>query len=318
MRKKGRWLALALSLLALTGCSLARAEAAPENRDPWVGVYVYPSQGYDGDFYKNPNLEEYGSSLVETGQFGTLRFPQEVLFAVENEGEGYNGYTFPGLEGGYSLFYLETVRDGSPCTEIVSNMGPHDDGVHIGQKDTGTSVTLSGTIYFGPPEGAEDWDPFTADKTIWHYYNVYQAPDGRAYLNGHGDAANGPISKTRTETRKSSQNGETVEEETISVKVAVEKVPRLERLTAVQFDGNNALLQSQDLSLLEDRTELRCLEDTAWVLVEEHSAGGVERFVYTPLESGDPVSHEYILLDEKGHGEIAYLHIYASSAAYTR
>ena len=37
---------------------------------------------------------------------------------------------------------------------------------------------------------------------------------------------------------------------------------------------------------------------------------GTERAVYDPPEGEDPVSHEYVLLDEEGLGSMAYLNIY--------
>lgn len=80
---------------------------------------------------------------------------------------------------------------------------------------------------------------------------------------------------------------------------------------ATQFDENNAILQSDDLNLQNDRPELHCLPETAWVLVEEFTSDGTERAVYDPPEGEDPVSHEYVLLDEEGLGSMAYLNIYA-------
>ena len=308
MNKTKLWPLLAAALL-LSACSLAQAEGEAAG-DAWVGFYVYPTQGYGREFYDNPNLEEYGSSQVEAGALGALTFPQEALFAVEDE---VGNYIFPGLEGGYSLFYVEGEDEARDhYTAIISNMGPHETGNGIAYRDEGSSITLSGAVYYGPPLGAEDWDSYTNDNTIWHYYNVYQTPEGRVYLNGHGDSTNGPMSKTQTETRARHLDGEMVGEETVSVTVAVEAVPRLDRLTATQFDGDNRLLQSEDLSLTGDRGELHCLPETAWILVEEHSPSGVERYVYNPPEEGgDPVSHDYVLLNSDGYGRLAFLHIYA-------
>ena len=296
--KRSKWLAAALAVLLLAGCSLAQPEKAEQQGDRWVGFYVVPSQGYESDFYDNPNLEEYGS----------------FLFAVEDEA---GNYTFPGLEKGYSLFVYREYGVGEPdhkgrnyAMGIVSNMGPGEEGPQYKYTDEGISETASGTVYFGPPPGVTDWDELTSG-IIWRYYNVYQTQEGRIYLNGHGDSVNGAMSKTQTETRKTSLDGKTVQEETVSITVAIKTVPRLERLVATQFDENNAILQSDDLNLQNDRPELRCLPETAWVLVEEFTSGGTERTVYNPPEGEDPVSHEYVLLDEEGLGSMAYLNICA-------
>ena len=203
---RSKWLAAALAVLLLAGCSLAQPEKV-EQEDRWVGFYVVPSQGYERDFYNNPNLEEYGSFQAETDQFGTLAFPQEVLFAVEDEA---GNYIFPGLEKGYSLFVYREYGVGEPdhkgrnyAMGIVSNMGPGEEGPQYKYTDEGITETASGTVYFGPPPGVTDWDELTSG-IIWRYYNVYQTQEGRIYLNGHGDSVNGAVSKTQTETRKTS------------------------------------------------------------------------------------------------------------------
>ena len=54
----------------------------------------------------NPLLEEYGSTAVDLGKYGTHAFPDLVLFARK---EGGN-YVFPGLEGGFSLFILHPTQ----------------------------------------------------------------------------------------------------------------------------------------------------------------------------------------------------------------
>ena len=303
--KKSKLLLLALLMLTLTGCSLARAEVAPENEDRWVGFFVVPSQGGRDAVFDNPYLEEYDTQEVETEQFGTLTIPQNVLFAVEDEARNY---TFPGIENGFSLFYLDETTEAGHCTRVVSNMGPYEDGFHITERDEGSFITLSGAVYFGPPPGVADWDPYS-DDTIWTFYRVYQTEDGRIYIDGGGNSTNGPMSHTRTEERTVMENGETTQEETLSVTAALEAVPRLERLVLTQFDGNNAVLQTEDLSLQSERTQVRCLAETAWVLVEEISADGTQRTVYNVPEGEDPVSHDYVLLDDDGYGCPACLNI---------
>lgn len=304
--KKSKLLLLALLMLTLTGCSLARAELPPESGGRWVGFFVVPSRGGRDAFFDNPYLEEFGSQEAETEQFGTLTIPQYVLFAVEDDA---GNYTFPGIETGFSLFYLEkTTDEGDHYTRVVSNMGAHEDGFQITDRDEGSSVTISGAVYFGPPPGVTDWDSYS-DDTIWTFYRVYQTKDGRIYIDGGGNSANAPLAHTATETRTTQENGETTREETLSVTAALKAVPRLERLVLTQFDGNNAVLRSEELSLQNDRTQVRCLTETAWVLVEEISAEGTKRAVYNVPEGEDPVSHDYVLLDDDGYGYMACLNI---------
>ena len=309
--KKSKFLLLALLALALTGCSLARAEEKPESGDRWVGFYVVPSQGYNSGFYDNPYLEEYGSDTVKTEEFGPRTFSRDVLFAVEDE---VGNYTFPGMENGFSLFYVDKTEEHGPCTKMVSNMGPHDDGVALTYKDERSSITISGTVYCGSPQGVTEWDAYE-DGTIWTFYKVYETADERVYINGDGDSTNGPMSHTRTETRIGTWNGETVQEETFSATVSIEAVPRMERLVVTQFDENNAIVQSEDMSLQNGQPEIHCKAETAWVLVEEIGPEGTERTVYSVPEGEEPVSHDYVLLDDDGYGYLAHLHIYGNQPA---
>ena len=311
--KKSKFLLPAILALVLTGCSLARAEAAPEIGDRWVGFYVVPTQGCDSGFYDNPYLEEYGSTTVNVEGIGNIAFTDQVLFAVEDEA---GNYTFPGMENGFSLFYVDKTEEHGPCTQMVSNMGPHEDGVALTYTDERSSITISGTVYCGPPLGVTDWDAHE-DGTIWHLFRVYETADERVYISGDGDSTNVPMGHTRTETRTGTWNGETVQEETFSATVAIEAVSRMERLVVTQFDENNAVLQSEDMSLQNDRPAVRCLAETAWVLVEEIGTEGTERTVYSVPEGEDPVSHDYVLLDDDGYGYLAYLNVYGNLPDYS-
>lgn len=305
--KQRKFLLLALAALLLTGCSLAQAEADGA-RDRWAGFYVVPTQGYESGFYDNPYLEEYGTASADS-EFGTLVFPQEVLFAVEDEA---GNYTFPGLEKGFSLFRVLKTEEYGLVDEFVSNMAPDEEVNTTVVNDEGTSYTFSGTVYYGPPADAADWwEANLDDATVWHCYDVYQTEDGRVYLTGSGNSFNGLGSMTQTRTWTQRENGETVQKETVKVTVNVESTERLERLAAIQFDENNAILQSEDLSLQNDRPELHCLADTAWVLVEETGPEGTKRTLYDVPEGEDPVSHMFVLLDDEGCGFPAYLNIYA-------
>lgn len=307
--KTHKLLLLVLLTLTLTGCSLARAEVSPGSGDRWVGFYVVPSQSGRDAFSNNPYLEEYGTLKTEAGQLGTLTFPKDVLFAVE---DGARNYAFPGIETGFNLFYLdETTEAGNSYVRVVSDMGAHENDLSFADRDEGSFITLSGTVCYGPPPGVTDWTPYGGGAVWWTFYRVYQTEDGRVYIDGSGDSTNGPMTHTMTETRTIRKNGETTREETLTVTVAVEAVPRLERLVVTQFDENNAVLRSEEMSLQSDRTEVRCLAETDWILIEEISAEGVKRTVCNIPEGEDLISHDYVLLDNDGYGCLAYLNIYA-------
>lgn len=318
MKRRSDWLALVLALLTLAGCSLARPEAAgQEGGDRFVGFFVVPLRQYGEDaFSASPYREEYGASYAETERFGAVRFPREVLFAVKDE-EGR--FVFPGIEEGYRLFvYRERLGDAEQgganyAVAVASDMAPGGEPNQCRYTDEGISETISGTLYCGPPLGTEDGGPYV-DQVVWKYYRVYQTPDGRVYIDGSGDSAAGPMAGyTAEETRTRTEGGRSYTD-TVRVTVDMEAARRLERLSVTQFGEDNAVLRTGDLPLTgEELPEVKCEEETVWVLVEESGGGGTVRTVYNaPEQDGECVSHQVVLLDETGLGRTASLMVRAA------
>ena len=106
-----------------------------------------------------------------------------------------------------------------------------------------------------------------ANRAIAEYADTVQRLC-MVYLKNSGNGSVGLGSYYETHTYASALAGKKASE-TIKVTVNMEYKPRLEKLTVSQFDGNNMLLQSDELALREELPELECLPDTAWVLVEE-------------------------------------------------
>ena len=158
MRNKLLCLLLAAALTALTGCSLAQPEQKTAFEDRWIGFYVvYNPPGAYNNFSSNPNLVEMGTTSLDTGEYGALTFPREVLLGVEDPDTG--NITFPDLEG-YSLFIRHRQDEYGPVTQTVSDMSPGEEGTHITSSDQGTAETADGVIWWGPPlDAPADWDP---------------------------------------------------------------------------------------------------------------------------------------------------------------
>lgn len=311
MRRRISWAALALASLLLAGCSLARPEAggAEGGGDRFVGFFVVPlRQKGEDPFYTNPYREEYGSFSADTERFGTVQFPREVLFAVE---DGEEGLVFPGMEEGYRLFVYRDYEDGGReglnyAVAVASDMAPGGEPYQCRYTDEGITESVSGTLYYGPPLGAEDWDAYE-DRVVWKYYRVYQTPEGRVYIDGSGDSATGPMAGYNAEETRARTEGGRTYTDSVHVAVNMESAQRLERLTVKQFGANDEALRSDDLPLTgEELPEIVCEEAAAWVLVEE--AGGEEtvRTAYTlPKAGGEDVVHQVVLLNEAGLGRTA-------------
>lgn len=310
MRNKWLCLLLAAALTALTaGCSLARPEREAAQEDRWIGFYVVynPPGSYDNSFSSNPNLVEMGTTSLDTGEYGALAIPREVLLGEEDPDTG--DIVFPGLEG-YSLFIRHKQEDSGYVTAIQSDMSPGE-GQTVHSSDEGTAESASGVIWWGPPlDAAADFDPDASPHSIWHGYNVYETSDGQVYLDGTGNSYGGAGSGmgfSSDATYTYTENGET-RKDSISVSVSVKYTPRLTALRVVEFDEDNSVVKTTALPLTEELPLLTLESDTAFLVVEEESADGVKRTLYAAGDFTDGAQyHEVILLDEAGRGHGVYL-----------
>lgn len=305
MKHKMQWLLPALlALLALTGCSLARPEAG-SGGDRFVGFYLVREES-GRDFYQNPHLEEYGGETVRLDGYGAINIPREVLFA-QKEGEEW---VFPGLEGWRLFVYRGFEEDSGTYLSMVTDLAPGEEPPQFKITDEGGVDIISGALYLGPPLGQADWDPYE-DRSVWTTYRVYQAPDGRPYLDGSGNSFTGALgSYQESQTYTRQENGGVVEKETVEVSISVKAVPRLEGLVVRQFDGEGGQLSAEDLTLEGELPAVTWLPEAAWALVEERSPEGVVRTAYTrPGPGEEPVTHPVILLDSAGVGSVKDLTI---------
>lgn len=310
MRNKWLCLLLAAALTALTaGCSLARPEREAAQEDRWIGFYVVynPPGSYDNIFNSNPNLVEMGTTSLDTGEYGALAIPREVLLGEEDPDTG--DIVFPGLEG-YSLFIRHKQEDSGYVTAIQSDMSPGE-GQTVHSSDEGTAESASGVIWWGPPlDAAADWDPNEDGYGIWHAYRVFETADGQVYLDGTGNsygAGGSDMGFSSDAAYTYTENGET-RKDSISVSVSVKYTPRLTALRVVEFDGDNSVVKTTALPLTEELPLLTLESDTAFLVVEEESADGVKRTLYAAGDFTDGAQyHEVILLDEAGRGHGVYL-----------
>lgn len=310
MRNKWLCLLLAAALTALTaGCSLARPEREAAQEDRWIGFYVVynPPGSYDNSFNSNPNLVEMGTTSLDTGEYGALAIPREVLPGEEDPDTG--DIVFPGLEG-YSLFIRHKQEDSGYVTAIQSDMSPGE-GQTVHSSDEGTAESASGVIWWGPPlDAAADFDPNEDGYGIWHAYRVFETADGQVYLDGSGNSYGGAGSDMGFSSDAAytyTENGET-RKDSISVSVSVKYTPRLTALRVVEFDEDNSVVKTSALPLTEELPLLTLEEDTAFLVVEEESADGVKRTLYAAGDFTDGAQyHEVILLDEAGRGHGVYL-----------
>lgn len=307
MRKhRGRLVGLLAALLLLagvvdaTGGRLAQPEHQGPERDTWIGYYLVwerlPGEGEEIP-RNGEGWMEYGSQSVNVEGLGSVSIPQEILVGVYSRGEGF---AFPGLEG-YSAFLAQVEQeDGS--TLLVGNQ------LMNGKTNVGgTKNSVSGTIYYGFPEGETAW-PADGPEYAWKAYNVFQMPDGTVYLDGSGNSYGGAGGMTITgeQTETETINGEETSV-TLSVEVHFEEVSRLQEVRVKEFDGSDQVVKETVFQAdeLEEENAVSLDDGTQWLVVEECSTGGaVTRTVYSAQEiqvTGE-LCHSLVALDERGMG----------------
>ena len=212
---------------------------------------------------------------------------------------------------GWRLFvYRGFEEDGGTYLSMVTDLAPGEEPPQFKITDEGGVDIISGALYLGPPLGQADWDPYE-DRSVWTTYRVYQAPDGRPYLDGSGNSFTGALgSYQESQTYTRQENGGDVKKETVEVSISIKAVPRLEGLVVRQFDGEGGQLSAEDLTLEGELPAVTWLPEAAWALVEERSPEGVVRTAYTlPGPGEEPVTHPVILLDSAGVGSVEDLTI---------
>ncbi len=150
-------------------------------------------------------------------------------------------------------------------------------------EDTDEFSCLHGKVYFGPPMDDTNWNTENYDY-IFTAYQVYQTPDGRVYLDGHGNSygGDGGIGATSTETSTVTVNGKP-SSRTIKVGFKIEGVERLTQASVTWFGEDNAALSVRALAPEElgENPELSRPAGAVWALVEEMENGDWDLTLFT-------------------------------------
>jgi len=293
----------------------------------------YEPEDHTGWVEDRNGWEEYGSEQLTLDGFGTVNVSREVLFGRYDQENAR--YVFPGKEGFNcflaavpeeewpygeppSLFLGQVVTGYRDMRELTLTFSTEEGTVKAGfdngdsapdpDEDAGEFYYLHGKVYLGPPLDDTNWNTENHDY-IYTAYRVYQTPDGRVYLDGHGNSYGGVggIGSTSTETYTVTSNGKP-SSRTIKVGFTIEGVERLTQVSVTWFGGDNAPLSVRALTPEElgEGLELPRPAGAVWALVEEKRADGTaSRAIYTLEE--EPATHDLILLDDRGLGYAASL-----------
>lgn len=290
---------LALGMLFLTGCQLARADAGNAGGDRLIGLFVTTQNInlLEDELRSQPNVQQMvnGRSIeLQTDLDDPRTF--ERLYATlttqtkQNEETGKTeenqAFVFPGVEG-ISCFAATVIEDGESVVLSEPHEAISDRHVAVLFGDEEEGYELVGTLYLSPR---------LVDQ-VYYMNPVYQDSENRVYLL----ATNGGymVSGTQSEGQVFAENYKaetTVTEGWKSKKVSFS----IDLSLSVLFPSEQiVVLQMDDASKVVLRTEyepgtlpqnLVPEKDTAYIVVETHKRDTtdslvVSREVYDPNDT---------------------------------
>lgn len=242
---------LALLLLLLTGCQLAREDAGENaNGDRLIGVFVTTEylDLFDMEAYLNDNINKMsgGGEITMDGESGKYQGRLYATLATKTLTSEETGkttdiqeYVFESMDG--IAYFAATV----PATEHAdsfitsgSDAAISDGHMSLHYGDDEDKTALEGTIYLSP-----------GGAGYTQYINpVYQSADGSVYATtGNGFSVDGVqdegsvYSQTLEETKTITENGST-KSVSISIKISLATMLPPQKIVLLQMDGDSAIL----------------------------------------------------------------------------
>lgn len=278
-------IAIVLLLVLLRPVSLARPETQTSAQDRWVGYYMV---------YRSIAEDDFAQAWTPYGDIKILNAQ------LQSDGR----YAFTGLNG-YALF-LDFLPPTDPEDPYSATVAVQSDVAHMAHTmhitDTGSTDTLSGILYFGTPATPA----LRQQDYIWTACQVYQRADGSLYLT-KGQSYGGAVT-IKQETKYTSTLNSATTQDSLSVELRVEMIPRLESCTFFQLDehgtllGQAALTEEEALALTDGSYQLPLAEGTDCILIrQDEEQNGRTYTTLSPQEDGSFTGALWFL-DERGMG----------------
>lgn len=269
-------IALMLSLLMLTGCSLATAGTA--GRHELVGVFVTVSREENGEKVDIWDEDAAGMKMISRHDLAGQK-----LYAKRVEGEPVS-YEFP-AGCGLSAFVYDVFDE---------NGDSYRSGTYSAEVDVRNVA-----YYAGDPSRYELEAVIYATKDAKLYIRanpVYQTPDGEVYVlsdkptsymveGGEGFAA------ILTQDYKADKGYTTYENST--VKLSVEYVTLPQGYTVLEMDENNQLLRRAEFAPGELPETYTPGSDAAYIILEARAGEDTTRTIYSPGDASAQMDTYY-------------------------
>lgn len=286
---------LFLLVFLLSGCQLAQPESGGYTEpDRLVGVFV--TTEYLDLFHMDEWLQDNADSLVNGGTVtitntsayqGRIYANPVVETVSDSSGDTRitRGYEFPELDGmvlaGYRIAEGDYTYQSFDCSEGICEVY----NAIRALDNQETVIELTGTIFFSHTVG-----------TIVTYLNpVYQTAAGEVYVvSGSGlqyDAAiGGEASQTVSDSVTTTENGES-KTDSIKIEVKMRCIELAQKIILIQMDSSNNELARTEFLPGEMPEEFTPMEDTAYLIIEEHRESGVYRSLHQREDDSIEVFH---------------------------
>lgn len=267
--------------LALSGCQLAKPEAQEEaEKDMLVGVFM--TQEYLDLFDFDAYFQDHAGDLLTDGAVSAdhlTRYGSRIWGERIRGSDGHSSYHFGDLEG-HILASFRILPENDPwqaywSSEVSGALCDVSLGHH--SIDNGARLELSAAVWFS------DTHP---DPGL--YFNpIYQTPDGRVYVvSGQGMFfGEGSATQTMTEEVTRTEQGVKTGYST-RIHIAMDTVSPARRLVLLQMDEENRVLHRLETTPGEAPRTLTPEAGCAYLLLEEHTAGGIRRSIFQKEDSG--------------------------------
>ncbi len=297
MNKRFMFLLLSLTFL-LTGCRLAQPESGSYTEsDRLVGVFV--TTEYLDLFHTDEWLQDNAGSLVDggtvtipnTNAYQGRIYAQPVEETVTNSsGETHTtrSYEFPELNGMVLAGYRITEGD---HTYQSLDVGEGICEVHnaVRALNEETVYELTGTIFVACNTGS----------VIFYLNPVYQTSSGEVYVvSGSGlqfdSSLGGEASQSVSDSVTTTENGESKTSST-KIEVKMRCIELADKIILIQMDSSNNELARAEFLPGKMPEEFTPLENTAYLIIEEHRESGVYRSLH---QSTDDYIEIFYSLDD--------------------
>lgn len=292
-------------LMFLTGCQLAVPDAGKSVavRDRMAGVFVTTEHLnlFDMEAYLNDNLSDImnGGGTVDAAdsvQYGGriyADFVEETFTDSAGEEQSRYEYVFTDMDGMLLGSFLIKPENNPIIGEdgywlSTSDEGLSDVKTYLTTTDSGDEIQQEAYIYV----------PSDAGEVCFYFNPVYQTADGEVYLTeGQGLMSNtlmgGAMSHTMTDSYTYTE--ENVEKTaSAEFKITIDSVDVPEKVVLIQMNENHREVSRAEYIPGQLPAELKPDDSAAYILVEEHCSGKINR---TLNQSGDKAIGVFYCMD---------------------